>query len=108
VSVHSNQLATVTVGTTEVTCYTVPTGKRTIVKNIVACNTNAAANTVAIEVYNGATLLAFFRLYTAIEETPGDTVSMLPWIVLNAGQTLKAVSAHASTVLLISGSELTV
>jgi hypothetical protein len=107
VSVHSNQLAATTgLGTTEITLYTVPTGKRTIVKSIVLLNTNAAANIVAIEVYNGATLLAFMRFYLAIEATAGDTVNAQTWFVLNAGQTLKGIATKASASVLISGSEL--
>jgi hypothetical protein len=107
VSVHSNQLAATTgLGTTEITLYTVPTGKRTIVKSVVLLNTNAAANIAALEVYSGATLLAFMRFYLAITATAGDTVNAQTWFVLNAGQTLKGIATKASVSVLISGSEL--
>jgi hypothetical protein len=107
VSVHSNQLAATTgLGVTEITLYTVPTGKRTIVKSVILLNTNAAANIAALEVYNGATLLAFMRFYLAITATAGDTVNVSTWFVLNAGQTLKAIATKASVSVLISGSEL--
>jgi hypothetical protein len=107
VTVHSNQLVAIeALPTTETLIYTVPANKRTIVKSVIATNTNAAANTVAIEVYSGATLLGFFRLYQAAANATGDTVNMELWLVLVTGQTLKGLCSHANSTLLISGSEL--
>jgi hypothetical protein len=108
VSVHSDLLAAAVQGTTEATLYTVPTGKRTIVKSVVACNTNAAANIVAIEGYSAGTLIWFYRVYLAIEATSGDSSLTLPWIVMDAGQQLRAVATKASAYLAISGSELNI
>lgn len=94
------------VGTTEVTLYTVPTGKRSIVKGLQMTNTNAAANFTAIEVYSGATLLGFWREYMAAGGVTGDSITKELWLVLNAGQALKAVSHAASVSVIVSGAEL--
>jgi hypothetical protein len=107
VTVHSTQLGhNVAVGVSEVTLYTVPTGKRALLKGYVICNTSSSANELALELYNGATLLAFWREFLAIEETAGDTIIRTPWLVLDAGQALKAVAAHASVSVLLAGTEL--
>jgi hypothetical protein len=107
VSVHSARLAQgpVTSGTLA-TFYTAPTGKRTIVKNIVAQNTNAAANRLQVAVKSGATTLVTFNIYGAAVNTSGDTTNMLPWIVLNAGDVLQLAAAANGFQVVVSGTEL--
>lgn len=106
-TVHSTQLgADLTLGTGATTLYTVPAGKRTIVKSIVVCNGNAAANFVGFGVIRAGVTIANFRYFVAATSTSGDTVSDLPWIVLNAGDQLLAQAHLASVSVIVSGAEL--
>lgn len=104
---HSTQLgANQAVATSVVTLYTVPAGKRTIVKSLVVSNNFAGANYVTILGYDGSTLLFTFDVFGLTNGTDGDTKFLLPWIVLNAGQALKAQALHSSVSIVASGAEL--
>lgn len=107
-SVRSARLANgdVTSGTLA-TFYTAPTGKRVIIKNIVAQNTNGAANRLqVVGKSSGGTILWGFNLYGAIVNTSGDTVNFNPWIVMNAGELLQLAAAANGFHVVVSGAEL--
>ncbi len=88
------------------TFYTVPTGKRTIVKNIVAQNNNAAANRLQVQCKTGSTIIVEFNIYGAALNASGDTTVTNPWLVLNAGDTLLMAVAANGFYVAISGAEL--
>lgn len=106
-SVHSARLAVGPVtSATPATFYTCPTGKRTIVKNIVAQNTNAAANRLQVLLKSGASTLVTFNIYGAALNASGDTTNTLPWIVMNAGDVLQLAAAANGFQVVVSGTEL--
>jgi hypothetical protein len=110
VTVHSAQLAygPVTSGSLS-TFYTAPSGKRVIVKNIIAHNTNAAANRLQVVVKSsGGTILVSFSLFGAAINASGDTVNLLPWLVMNEGQLLQLAAAANGFDVMVSGTELDV
>ena len=106
-TVHSTQLGlALTIGTGGTTLYTVPAGKRTIVKSVVLQNLNAAAAQATIAIYNGATELAQWGVHLAAAGAAGDSNADQIWVVLNAGQRLKVFAGAASCSAVASGSEL--
>ena len=106
--VASLQLATHdALGGTVQTLYTVPTGKRTIVKSIVTTNLDSSARIVIFYVTVGSTEEASFNVHEAASGAAGDTVILAPWIVLEAGQSLKAQTTGGTSRVIVSGAELT-
>lgn len=108
-SVHSAQLyaGALTAGATN-TVYTCPAGKRTIVKGITAFNGNAAASLQQLLVYSsGGTRLATYQIHLGANGAAGDSASLTPWLVINAGQTLRAYAQQTANDMSISGAELT-
>jgi hypothetical protein len=107
VTVHSARLgAGVVTGAAVVTAYTVPAGKRTILKGVTAFNTNAAVNNLYIELFVGGALVAVWRVRCAATGNDGDSKSELPWIVLNVGDQIKVDCNAASMYYILSGAEL--
>jgi ATP-dependent protease ClpP protease subunit len=109
VSVHSARLANgpVTSGSLS-TFYTCPTGTRTIIKHVIAKNTNAAANRLQVVIKSsGGTILMNFNLFMAITQTAGDTQQLLPWMVMDAGDLLQLAAAANGVEVYVSGTELT-
>jgi hypothetical protein len=107
VTVHSNQLgfgSAIGVGTT--TLYTVPAGKRTIVKSIQTQNLNAAAQRVVYSVKNGATTKWQWSEHPAAVNAAGEFVDRQTWIVMVTGDFLTVTVAAASVEVGVSGSEL--
>lgn len=106
-AVRSQRLgANLGVGTTETTLYTVPSGFRTIVKSIVVCNRNAAANFFALGLYSGGSEVAIWREFMAASGNAGDTVFRDLWVVMDAFDHITG-TAHLSPVsVVISGAEL--
>lgn len=98
--------AGLSIGTTEVTLYTVPNGHRTIVKNVTMANRNAAANFAAISFYNPSTQIALWREYMAAAGADGDTIIRNTWVVMNAGDRLTVVGHLSPVSVIVSGSEL--
>lgn len=106
-TVHSAQLgADPSLGTGTVTLYTVPAGVRTIVKNAIAKNLNGAASYVVFTFGDSAGDHGYYVLYMAASGSDGDSVTWNPWVVLNAGDWIKAVAHAASASVIISGTEL--
>jgi TolB-like protein len=90
VTVHSTQLAAKSgVGTGGTVVYTVPSGKRTIVKSIWVRNVNAAAQHLGVQYVVAGGQLPELVIYLAATGSNGDSVLVLPWTVLNAGDQIK-------------------
>jgi hypothetical protein len=108
VTVHSTRLAAVGVhGAGSTLIYTVPAGKRAIVKSVVVANEAAAANHVSFSIVFGGGTGGFFACQPTASPGAGDTVYLLPWIVMNPGDELHVTVAVNSASILVSGTELT-
>jgi hypothetical protein len=106
-TVRSKQLAVVDALTTSlITLYTVPTGYRTIVKEIVTTNTDSAARTNVFALFDGSTRLMLFILHLAASGAAGETVVQDLWLVLDEGQKLSAQTSGGTSRLIVSGAEL--
>lgn len=94
-------------GTSLSTIYTCPSGKRTIVKSLVVFNGASSTNVVTWELLAGATLLSTWNTHLATTGAAGDSVYEQPWIVMNAGDVLKAIASASGVRLVVSGTQLT-
>ena len=104
---HSTQLgANLDVGTTEHTLYTVPAGKRTIVKSLAACNYASAATTLFVKGKVGSTDVWLLEIPLGGNTTDTRIWVQPVWIVMNAGDLLRVVANAASVSLVASGAEL--
>jgi hypothetical protein len=86
--------------------YTVPAGKRTIVKSLTCYNDHAGTNYLQVVGYTGATELFQVRVYMAAAGSTGDTQELMLWLVLNAGQTVEMAAEASGVQVLMSGAEL--
>jgi hypothetical protein len=108
VTVYSTQLGSnATINTSGSTIYTVPAGKRTIVKSLAVANFFAGANNAVIAYFHGATLLGYHNVHLATAGSSGDTEVSQPYVVLNAGDSIKVTPSNNGVAVLASGSELT-
>lgn len=89
------------------TLYTVPAGKRTIVKSITLYNHGAATNRVVLEATLGGTDTVIADPILAAAGAAGDWLQIACWIVLNAGDALKLSGQSAVVDATASGAELT-
>ena len=107
-TVHSNLLFSGSFGDSSThTLYTVPTGKRTIVKSIVPRNAGSSAGAVVIGLKNGATSEGNFGIWCTASGTNGDSAVVLPWIVLQVGWSLTvSFPTGSGGWITVSGSEL--
>lgn len=106
-AVHSTQLAANgNLVHSQVTLYTVPTGKRTIVKSAIVRNQAAAAQVVTLYVFSGGSEVASLNYHLAAAGSAGDTISDLTWFVINAGQQLRAIAGSSFAEIIVSGAEL--
>lgn len=87
--------------------YTVPTGKRTILKSVVATNRNASACLVEVNAFDGSTQIMALDAYLAAAGTEADMLVLEPWAVLEEGQTVQLYVQRSTTYVVISGAELT-
>lgn len=93
-------------GTSVVNLYTVPTGKRAIVKAVTVQNQSAGAGTLQLRT---STLATIWRWALQGYGTAGDHASDSFWIVLNAGETLQMQKNFTATLaVIVSGTEHTV
>lgn len=107
-TVHSTQLgAAAAVGVAGVTVYTVPAGKRTILKGIWLRNTGGAANVAKLELTLVGGTSVFFYVNLDVSANAGNTVFLNLWVVMNAGDALKMTAAVNSVNIIASGAELT-
>lgn len=101
-SVHSKQLGKSTsIGTSLVVLYTVPTGRRTIVKSVAVINTNGAAQRITMK-FAGV----YQTMHLAAATAAGESQEFQCWIVLNAGETLEISTGAATAYAIASGAEL--
>jgi hypothetical protein len=84
-----------------VTVYTVPAGRRVILKNLNLRNQSGAASNVQVNTTGVADLLAF---PLTAGGTVGGNASIDMWVVLNAGDTIRiAVSSGTTVSFVFSG-----
>jgi hypothetical protein len=90
--------------TTTTTLYTVPGSTKTILKEIVLCNTDTSARTVTIQA--GSTTGVADRVLAAVSVGPGVTQAYSFNTVLNAADTVTGGASTGAVVsCLISGVE---
>jgi hypothetical protein len=108
VTVRSSLLGTANVSDSSAhVLYTVPAGYRTIVKSIIVKGGATAASRAAFRLLRSGTALANFSAFMSAINTSGDTVFLLPWLVMNAGDSLDVTfSAAAGGWVAVSGTEL--
>lgn len=107
-TVHSTQLgAADAIGTGAVTLYTVPAGKRAILKNVTVKNNATSASYILLTFMHGATTLGYHDIQLTAAPTDGDSKSVAVWIVLNPGDSVHAVAHLSSLSCILSGTELT-
>jgi hypothetical protein len=96
----------VVTSTTPTTVYTVPTGKRAIIKLVTAMNAGSATRDLQLRIGGLGTV---YHWNLTAYGTGGDKATQAFWIVLNAGETIQLDLTVAGTVsVTISGSEHTV
>lgn len=92
------------------THYTVPASTKSIIKQIVICNTTAATATVTIHVVaNGGSNTAANMITNALPVGANDTITLDLSVVMDtAGDTIRALQGTSSAITLtISGVEFT-
>lgn len=107
-AVHSAQLGRgQSLGVGPTTLYTVPAGKRAIVKSYWARNHGTAQTSDFQLVISGGPTLDFF-VPLAATPAAGSTVFASIWVVLNPGDQIRWISgASQLTDVIVSGTELT-
>ena len=108
-TVASKQLGSlVTANAGTYTLYTVPTGRRTIVKEIVVQNLAAAAQRIIMEVtFSGGATFQWVINVGAVN-TATESISYPTWIVINAADVLKVIVSSNTASVLVSGAELVI
>lgn len=105
--VHSVQLgANSLITTTGVTLYTVPSGKRTILKSLIIENLHTATQRVIVTVKNGGTTKVQWVIWPAAGSSNGETVVQTLWVVLNVGDDIEIKPALGNVEAIASGAEL--
>ena len=84
------------IGTTTTTLFTVPAGRQWAIKQIVACNTGGTQRLVTIARGSAATAGNCFVYRLPIAQS--DTVVLDTALVLEAGETIQALSDTAADV----------
>ena len=106
-TVHSTLLGhAIAIGTSESILYTVPSGKRTIVKSIVATNYTAAAVTLFVKGKQSGSDIWLLEIPLGADTADNRSFTDPVWIVMNAGQQLVALAGTADVSIVVSGSEL--
>jgi hypothetical protein len=95
-------------GTTESTLYTVPTGKKVIIKDITICNTSSTDATISLSIVpSGNTAAASNRILASLKVTANSTVDITLSQVMNEGDFISGLQATAGALtVLISGVEV--
>lgn len=106
-TVHSTRLGYVTnLGTGGTTFYTVPSGKRTIVKCIHVFNQTGSANRALIIGGAGGANVWVEAIHLAAIGSDGESKFTEPWYVLNVGDTIAGIADHANVTVSVHGTEL--
>jgi hypothetical protein len=95
------------IGTSDITLYTAPAGKRTIVKNALARSYSSVVTDLYLEVKRSGTIVCSYVFHFATAGSDGDTANLNTWFVLDAGDSLHTHATSSSCSLIVSGSELT-
>lgn len=91
--------------TTTTTLYTAPASTKTIIKEILLCNTDTVARTVTMFVGTGSAVAN--TILSALSLAPGETKFITLSTVLNTGEFIKGGASSASVVsCTISGVEV--
>lgn len=90
-------------GTSVINIYTVPTGKKAIVKNLVLTNVSASSCDVNVRVGAFGT---WFTQHLAAYGFAGASVSLSLWAVFNAGDVLQLQRGNAGQITFIMGGSL--
>lgn len=85
--------------------YLVPTSTTTIVKQIIACNTNSSSGTVRVAV--GTTATAANRILSDLTVAANETVSFNCSLVLTTGEKLFITANATSMTITVNGIEET-
>lgn len=94
------------VATARTARYTVPAGKRLVMRNVIGRNNHIATNTLYI--YKGSVMLRSFNALAA-RSTAGDWQEWDSWVVFAPGDTLElAVSNAGGVYVTVSGSLYTI
>lgn len=107
-TVHSTQLGRVSASDTSGhLLYTVPSGKRTILKSVTFQNGyTSGTNRIYLALDLGGVEI-YLTAVVPTEGSAGDTAYLLPWVVLNAGDTVTVKGAQEPYTCVVSGAELT-
>lgn len=89
------------------TLYTVPTGKRTILKSITLWNNFAATNRVVVELTLGGVTVVVLDPVLASTGSAGDSIYVPFWTVMDAGDTVAVAPQSHPADATLSGAELT-
>lgn len=104
---HSTQLGhAAALGTTDSTVYTVPASTRTILKSVVAYNLSGSASWVLLTFSNSGGTIGYLFGTMAAGAAAGSCLILEPWIVLNAGDVVKAHCETGTCSLILSGAAL--
>lgn len=88
------------------TVYTVPTGKRTILKSMWLRNTFNGANIAKVNLSTVAHGNVYFYTNLATSGAAGDTALIPLWVVLNVGDIIKIEPTQSNVEAIFSGAEL--
>lgn len=88
------------------TIYTVPSGKRTILKSITLWNNFAATNRVVVELVLGGTTVVVLDPVLASTGSAGDSIYVPFWTVMNAGDSIVVAPQSHPADVTASGAEL--
>lgn len=89
------------------TLYTVPTGKRTILKSITLWNNFAATNRVVVELTLSGVTVVVLDPVLASTGSAGDSIYQPFWTVMDAGDTVAVAPQSHPADATLSGAELT-
>jgi hypothetical protein len=109
VSLASLQLGhAASLGTGGATIYTVPAGKRTILKSVLLQNSYAGSNRVILTLHLAGGANIGWGLTLGTSGTATESLIWLPWIVMMAGDYLTVAPTNSPIQVLASGAELSV
>lgn len=89
------------------TVYTVPAGKRTILKSMWLRNTFSGANIAKLNLHTGAFGDVYMYTNLVTSGSSGDTALIPLWVVLLPGDIIKIQPTQSSVEAILSGTELT-
>lgn len=108
-TVHSTQLGYgVALSTGVHSIYTVPSGKRTIVKGILLQNLGAGTNRVVLNLVRAGGGTVQWGVTLGANASATESMNYQTWFVMNEGDELQVDPISYTLDVLVSGAELTV